>query len=77
MATAAITATTGCTWQEMDEHREVPLVLRELQQIKVGRLRLGDTPLKSVLTDIPANLYVLLDKLALLPLFRGAPAWAS
>lgn len=64
-------------WKEKGEHREVPLILRELQQIKVGKLRMGDTPLKTVLTDIPGKLYAILEKLGLEPLFKRAPAWAS
>ena len=64
-------------WQEKGERREVPLVLRELQQIKVGRLRMNEKPLKVVLTDIPGKLYAILEKLGLLPLFQRAPTWAS
>ena len=72
-----ISARLGSAWREMGERREVPLVLRELQQIKVGKLRVGDTPLRTVLTDIPARMHAVLDKLALLPLFRRPPAWSS
>jgi transposase len=72
-----ISARLGSAWKEQGECRGVPLVLRELQQIKVGKLRVGDAPLKTVLTDIPARLYAVLNKLALLPLFRRPPAWAS
>ena len=61
----------------MGERREVPLVLTELQQIKVGKLRVGDTPLKTVLTDIPARMYAMLDELALLPLSQRPPARSS
>jgi transposase len=63
--------------KEGGEHREVSLVLRELQQIKAGKLRVADTPLKTVLTDIPATLHATLDNLGLLPLFRRPPEWAS
>lgn len=72
-----ISAKLGNEWKKTGETQEVPLVLRELQQIKVGRLRIGRTHLKTVLTDIPARLYSLLDKLALLALFKRPPAWAS
>ena len=63
-------------WSGKGEHREVPLVLRDLQQIKVGKLRVADTPLKTVLTDIPAAMYAVLGKLDLLALFRRPPAWS-
>jgi len=66
----------GNAWKISGERREVPLVLRELQQIKLGKLRVGSTPLKTVLTDIPARLYAMLDRLALLSLFRRPPGWA-
>jgi len=66
----------GNAWKITGERREVPLVLRELQQIKLGKLRVGSTPLKTVLTDIPARLYAMLDRLALLSLFRRPPGWA-
>jgi transposase len=72
-----ISARLASAWKHMGEHREVPLVLRELQQIKVGKLRVGDAPLKTVLTDIPSHLYSILDKLALFPLFSRPPNWAS
>jgi hypothetical protein len=72
-----ISARLANAWREAGEHREVPLVLRELQQIKAGKLRVADTPLKTVLTDIPAALYATLENLGLLPLFRRPPEWAS
>lgn len=72
-----ISARLGTEWRRRGEHREVPLVLRELQQVKVGKLRVGEAPLKTVLTDIPTQLYAVLDQLELLPLFRRPPRWAS
>lgn len=72
-----LSARLGHAWRELGENRRVPLVLRELQQIKVGKLRLGDAPLKTLLTDIPAPLYDLLNRLNLVPLFRSPPKWAS
>jgi hypothetical protein len=70
-----ISARLGQEWREVGETREVPLVLRELQQIKAGRLRVADTPLKTVLTDIPAPLYDTLRRLGLLPPFKRPPKW--
>ncbi|NMA48087.1 MAG: hypothetical protein GX945_16145 [Lentisphaerae bacterium] len=52
------------------------MVLRELQQIRVGRLKLGAEIFKTVLTDIPNQLYTILDRLNLLRLFTRAPGWA-
>jgi hypothetical protein len=34
------------------------------------------TPLKTVLTDIPAQMYAVLDRLGLLARFRRPPAWS-
>ncbi len=72
-----ITARLKYEWKIMGETRETALVLRELQQIRVGKLRMNDKPLKVVLTDIPKKLHAVLEKLNLLPLFQRAPAWAS
>lgn len=64
-------------WRQLGESREVPLVLRELQQIRVGRLKLGTEIFKTVMTDIPNQLYALLDRLTLLRLFTQVPKWAQ
>lgn len=64
-------------WRQLGETREVPLVLRELQRIRVGRLKLGDEIFKAALTDIPKQLYSLLDRLKLLHLFAQVPKWAK
>jgi hypothetical protein len=72
-----ITARLRTEWRLKKERREVAMVLRELQQIKVGRLKINDKPFKVVLTDIPRKLYARLEYLGLLHLFQRAPAWAS
>jgi transposase len=64
-------------WQAMGEHREVPLVLRELQHIKAGKLKVKNEALKTVLTNIPIPLYELLGKLDLLNLFKRPPKWVQ
>jgi hypothetical protein len=64
-------------WRQFGETREVPLLLRELQQIRVGRLKVGGKICKAVLTDIPSPLYIILDRLLLLKLFRRVPQWVS
>lgn len=63
-------------WHIFSETREVPLVLRELQQIRIGRLRVGNLPVKTLMTDIPQKLNQTLAKLKILPLFRTIPKWA-
>jgi len=50
-------------------------ILREMQQTKAGRLRMGTNHLKTVLTDIPASIYAMLPKLDLLRLFKRPPRW--
>lgn len=72
-----ISARLSNEWRKMGECRGVALVLRELQQIKVGKLRVGSTSLKTVLTDIPTGMHALLDRLGLLGLFRRPPAWTK
>lgn len=72
-----ISARLGKMWKALGENREVPSVLRELQQIRVGKLRVGNAPLRTVLTDIPAQLYDVLNGLDLFPLFQRPPTWAS
>jgi hypothetical protein len=64
-------------WRGQGERREVPLILRELQRIKVGKLRMGASDLAVVLADIPPDLNATLENLELLPLFQRAPTWAS
>ena len=64
-------------WRQLGETREVPLVLKQLQQIRIGRLRIGEKICKTVLTDIPKPLYIILNRLLLLRLFRQVPRWAT
>ena len=61
-------------WNALQETREVPLVLRELQQIRIGKLRLGKKPAKALMTDIPRKLNATLVKLNLLSLFQTIPS---
>lgn len=55
---------------------KVPLILRELQQIRIGKLRIGKKSVRTLMTDIPKKLNATLAKLGLLPLFRTVPKWA-
>lgn len=63
-------------WHALAETREVPLILRELQQIRIGKLRIGKKPVKTLMTDIPKKLNQTLSKLGLLRLFQTIPKWA-
>ena len=56
------------------ETEEVPRVLRQLQVIRLGRLKLGSKVQRTVMTDIPKNLNDQLRKLGLAPLFASPPA---
>ncbi|NMA43574.1 MAG: IS1634 family transposase [Oligosphaeraceae bacterium] len=63
-------------WGQLGETREVPLILKQLQQIRVGRLKVKGKIYKALMTDIPQSLYIILDQLLLLRLFRQVPEWA-
>ena len=70
-----ISARLGIEWLARGEHREVPLILSELQQIRIGKLRLGKKPVKTLITDIPKKLKKLLEKLDLFHIFDTVPKW--
>ena len=59
------------------ETKRVPMLLRELQQIRVGSLRVDGKPLGCLLTQIPPEMNKTLSRLDLLPLFSKPPAWAA
>jgi hypothetical protein len=65
-------------WRACGERGEVTRLLRQLQTIRLGELRLGDAaaPPTARLTDVPPELNALLEKLQLLPLFAAPPKWA-
>jgi transposase len=64
-------------WRARQEPGEVPRILRELQTIRLGRVRLAGKPIASLVTEIPPNLNAQLTKLNLLPLFAQPPRWAE
>jgi transposase len=64
----------GGEWRAKGETEEVPRVLRQLQTIRLGRLKLGSTVQRTVMTDIPKKLNDQLRKLGLAPLFASPPA---
>lgn len=63
-------------WKAQKEPGEVPRILRELQTIRVGRVRAAGKLVATLMTDIPENLNALLSKLNLLKLFTHPPSWA-
>jgi transposase len=64
-------------WRAKGETGEVPRLLRRLQAIRVGTLKIADQDSKRLLTQIPPELNTLLAQLGLLPLFSQPPAWAE
>ena len=68
-----LSARLGGEWRAAGESEEVPRVLRHLQTIRVGLLRMGQDIHRSVVTEIPKNLNDQLRKLGLTPLFASPP----
>ena len=68
-----ISARLGGEWRAKGETEEVPRILRQLQTIRLGMLKLGAKVQRSVMTDIPKNLNEQLLKLGLVQLFASPP----
>ena len=65
-------------WRAKGKTGEVQRLLRRLQAIRVGTLKIaGQESSKRLLTQIPPELNALLARLDLLPLFSQPPAWAE
>jgi transposase len=64
-------------WRAKGETAEVQRVLRHLQAIRVGTLKIAGQDSKRLLTQIPPELNALLARLDLLPLFTQPPAWVE
>ena len=64
-------------WRVKGEKGEVQRLLRRLQAIRVGTLKIADQDSKRLLTQIPPELNTMLGQLGLLPLFSQPPAWAE
>jgi transposase len=64
-------------WQAKGEKAEVQRLLRRLQAIRVGTLKIAGQDSKRLLTQIPPELNALLARLGLLPLFTQPPPWAE
>jgi len=69
-----ISARLGGEWRLAKEPGEVPRILRRLQTIRIGRLKVKDKPVGTLMTDIPKELNDTLEKLGLLKLFATLPA---
>ena len=69
-----LSARLGREWRGKGESEEVPRVLRQLQTIRLGVMKLGQHVHHVVMTDIPKNLNDQLAKLGLAPLFSAPPS---
>src|SRR4029077_18574017 len=70
-------ARVGNEWRAKGEKGEVQRLLRQLQAIRVGTLKIAGQDSKRLLTQIPPELNTLQGRLGLLPLFAQPPAWAE
>jgi transposase len=68
-----LSARLGGEWRARGETGEVPRILRQLQTIRLGTLRLGQNPACPLMTEIPKKLNDQLQKLKLTPLFATPP----
>ena len=68
-----LSARLGGEWRARGETEEVPRLLRHLQTIRLGTLRLGQDTARPVMTRIPTNLNEQLLKLNLTALFAAPP----
>ena len=64
-------------WREKGYNADVPRVLRRLQTIRLGRLRVLGAEAPPAITPIPAELNELLAEIELLKLFAAPPKWAA
>lgn len=68
-----LSARLGGEWRAKGETQEVPRILRHLQTIRLGRLRMGRRLEHALMTEIPKNLNQQLQKLDLISLFAAPP----
>lgn len=69
-----LSARLGREWRAKGETEEVPRILRHLQTIRLGFLRMGNAVHRTVMTEVPKNLNQQLQKLGLSPLFAAPPS---
>ena len=67
----------GMECRAQGEKGDVQALLRQLESIWVGYLQIAGKDSKRLLTQIPPQLNLLLDRLGFLTLFAQPPAWAS
>jgi hypothetical protein len=72
-----LSARLGQQWRALGEKGEVPRLLRRMQTIRVGPLRVKKHLLRRKMTHVPSALNPLLKKLDFLKLFAQPPAWVS
>ncbi len=72
-----LSARLGREWSLQEEKAEVPRILRELQTIRVGFLKVNKTTLPPQITQIPEHLEKLIEKLKIHKLFSSPPSWIS
>jgi transposase len=68
-----LSARLGGEWRPKGETEEVPRLLRHLQTIRLGSLRMGQRVEHALMTQIPKNMNQQLQKLGLAPLFAAPP----
>jgi hypothetical protein len=68
-----LSARLGGEWRAKGETEEVPRILRHLQTIRLGSLRMGQQVQHALMTQIPKNMNQQLQKLGLAPLFAAPP----
>lgn len=72
-----ISARLSREWRISQEQGEVVRILRRLQSIRIGTIRVGDKRVATLMTEIPPDLNEQLNKLDLLKLFAQPPSWAA
>ncbi len=68
-----LSARLGGEWRAKGETEEVPRILRHLQTIRLGCLRMGRRVHRALMTQIPKSLNEQLQKLGLVSLFAAPP----
>ena len=68
-----LSARLGGEWRAKGQTEEVPRVLRHLQTIRLGRLQMGQSVPRTVMTEVPKHLNQQLQKLGLTALFAAPP----
>jgi transposase len=63
----------GGEWRAKGETEEVPRVLRHLQTIRLGRLKMGPDVHHTMITEVPPQMNEQLRRLGLAPLFASPP----